>query len=343
MPDSIAPARQPADRVAALPAVPLATLLDSWIIALEGANKSAYTIRSYGDSARALIRWATGPGQAETTGGEATTAITAGQLRLFLAAELARIKPNGQPMSPASAAVHHRNLRVFFGWLAREEPGLVPASPMVNVAAPIVPPKRKPPIADDEQKAMLRACQGDSIEARRDAAIIEILYDTGMRISGAAGLRYVPGDTGRNDVLLKDKLLLITLKGGRRIAVPVGRRACAALDRYIRARARHPRAEGCDWLWLGLSQAGTTGKFTHWGIRQMLTRRAGQAGVPAISPHRYRRTFAHKWLTNGGSEYDLMQITGWQTRDMIDVYAGELGEDRARVAHARFSPGDALQ
>src|SRR5262252_9202968 len=83
--------------------VPLAPLAESWERHLLAARKSRYTIRSYGDSMRALIRHA---------GPRATTAITADDLRGFFAAEAGRI-------APASVAVHFRNLRVFFGWLAK--------------------------------------------------------------------------------------------------------------------------------------------------------------------------------------------------------------------------------
>lgn len=300
--------------------VPLAVMLDSWVLALESENKSPHTIRSYADTVRALIRHA---------GPAADTDITTEQLRAFLAAELGRI-------SPASVAVHYRNLRVFFGWLAAEEPSLVPASPMARVGPPEVPAKHKPPFAEAELKALLATAGGAALEDRRDTAIMRVLVDTGMRVSGLAGLRYTAGDPERSDVQLGQKLLTVRLKGGSVTAVPVGRKAVAAIDRYLRGRARHPHAE-CGWLWVG-----PKGRFTSWGIRQMLERRGRQAGVAGVHPHRFRRTFAHDWLEQGGQESDLMKITGWQTRDMIEVYAGELAASRARSAHARLSPGDRL-
>ena len=306
--------------------VPLAGLVDSWTLALQGENKSPYTIRSYGDSARALIRFA---------GDQADTGITTETIRAFMAAELARI-------APASVAIHYRNLRVFFGWLCAEEPSLVPVSPMAGVGKPEVPRKRKPPFTEEDQRKLLAAVSGDGFEERRDAAIMRVLIDTGMRISGLATIRYVPSDPEKTGVHLGQRILVIRLKGGDEIAVPIGRKTCVAIDRYLRARARHPRAEA-DWLWLGNSGPGRSGgQLTAWGIRQMLTRRAEQAGVSGMHPHRFRRTFAHDWLASGGTEFDLMKITGWKTRDMIGVYADELGQDRARSAHARLSPGDRI-
>jgi site-specific recombinase XerD len=306
-------------------------MLDSWVLALESENKSAFTIRSYGDSVRALTRWADGAGVV------ADTSIDTATLRAFLAAELTRtFGKDGRTVSPASVAVHYRNLRVFFGWLAEEEPGMVPVSPMARVRPPEVPSKSKPPFSEDELRALLGAANGGALEDRRDTAIMRVFMDTGMRVSGMAGLRYVAGEPDRSDVRLQQRILVIRLKGGAEQLVPLGRKSAAAIDRYLRARSRHPNAES-GWLWVSKRS-----HLTNWGIRQMLERRAATAGVSGMQPHRFRRTFAHDWLFAGGTENDLMKITGWKTRDMIDVYAGELANERARTAHARLSPGDRI-
>jgi site-specific recombinase XerD len=67
-------------------------------------------------------------------------------------------------------------------------------------------------------------------------------------------------------------------KGRRERALPFGRRAALALDRYLRARARHPQAH-LDWLWLGKK-----GGLTASGLAQMLERRGDQAGLPNLHP-----------------------------------------------------------
>lgn len=300
--------------------VPLEDLLDSWVLALESAHKSAATITGYSGSVRYLCRWA---------GDAATTGITTQDLRAFLAAELAR-------GAPASAATHYRNLRVFFAWLAREEPSLVPVSPMTGVDRPGVPRRHKPPFTDGELRRLLAACAGNGFRERRDTAIMRVFIDTGMRVSSLAGLLYLPGDPERTGVHLGRRQLVIFVKGGDQRPAPIGARTCAALDRYLRARARHAHAAS-PRLWLGLR-----GPLGVEGIESMLDTRARRAGVTGMSPHRFRRTFAHQWLRSGGNELDLMNIAGWKTRNMIDIYAGEMGIDRARLAHERLSPGDRI-
>jgi integrase/recombinase XerD len=87
---------------------PLITFVASWQLALEAANKNPKTVRSYLDSIRALISFLADQGMPTDTEG-----IDPSHIRAFVLAE-------EQRTSPASAAVHFRNLRVFFGWLATE-------------------------------------------------------------------------------------------------------------------------------------------------------------------------------------------------------------------------------
>jgi site-specific recombinase XerD len=253
-------------------------------------------------------------------------------LRAFLLSEEKRT-------SAVSAAVHYRNLRVFFGWLASEDERAAP-NPMARVDRPKVTKKAKPFFDDDELTRLLKTCQGPTFEDRRDTALLRILMDTGMRVSGLAGLRYDPEEDSANDVFLPQRRLRIRLKGGDEIWVPIGRKAAAAIDRYVRIRARHSHAAS-PWLWLGTTGRGV-GHMTDSGIRAMVKRRGEKAGIQNVNPHRFRRSFADKWLEGGGSVDDLMHITGWKTYDMVREYTEARGAARAHQAHARLSPGDRI-
>ena len=306
---------------------PLSTFVESWQLALEAAAKSPRTVRSYTDSVRALYRFLVDRDMPADVEG-----VDASHIRAFLLAE-------EQRTSAASAAVHFRNLRVFFGWLASEEER-ENSNPMDRVEGPKVTKKAKAFFTDEELTRLLKTCHGSTFVDRRDTAIMRILIDTGLRVSGLANLRYDPDDDSANDVFLTQRRLRIRLKGGDETWVPIGKKAAAALDKYIRARARRPQASS-PWLWLGV-QGHNTARMTDSGIRNMVGRRGEQAGIQNVHPHRFRRSFADSWLAAGGSTDDLMHITGWKTYDMVREYTEARGIARAHNAHARLSPGDRI-
>src|SRR5262249_48514448 len=253
-------------------------------------------------------------------------------IRAFLASERERT-------SATSAQVHYRNLRVFFGWLTREGERSS-ANPVTREDKPHAPETLKPFLSESDLAALLKACRGDGFEERRDTAILRILIDTGIRVSGLANLRYDPQDDSLSDVFLSERRLRVTLKGGRQTWVPIGAKAATAIDRYLRARARSAQRDS-PWLWVG-TRGHNVSHMTDSGIRAMLKRRGEQAGVQHVYPHRFRHRFADSWLANGGSVDDLMYVAGWTTYDMPLRYAKGRGMARAHDAHRRLSPGDRL-
>ena len=291
--------RSRARRATAAAGVGIAAFATSWQLALEAAGKSPKTVRSYLDSVKALHGFLAArdmPTDVEE--------VDAEHIRAFILSE-------EQRTSAATAAVHFRNLRVYFGWLAREGER-TNANPMDRVDKPKVTKKAKQFFDDAELAALLRTCQGATFADRRDTAIMRIFIDTGMRVSGLANLRYDPDDENRNDVYLTQRKLRLRLKGGDETWVPIGKKSAAALDRYIRVRARHSYASS-PWLWLGV-QGHNLAHMTDSGVRVMLSRRGEQAGIQNVHPHRFRRSFADKWLAAGGSTDDLMHITGSDLR-----------------------------
>ncbi len=281
-------------RAAATSGPALSTFIASWQLTLDAAAKSSRTVRLYTDSVRAFCRFLADQGMPASV-----EDVDASHIRAFLLAE-------EQRTSAASAAVHFRNIRVFFGWLASEGERENP-NPMDRVEAPRVTKKAKAFFTQEELARLLKTCSGATFVDRRDTAIMRVFIDTGLRVSGLAGLRYDPDDESANDVFLAQRRLRIRLKGGDETWVPIGKKSAAALDKYIRARARHSQTSS-PWLWLGV-QGHNTARMTDSGIRDMVGRRGEQAGIQNVHPHRFRRSFADSWLAAGGSTDDLMYIT----------------------------------
>ena len=96
------------------------------------------------------------------------------------------------------------------------------------------------------------------------------------------GLRYSAEDADLSDVDLRANVVRVTVKGRRDIVLPIGKKTARSIDRYLRIRAAHTRADDA-WIWLG-----TKGRLTPSGIYQMIKDRGSAVGLPDLHPHQLR-------------------------------------------------------
>jgi site-specific recombinase XerD len=294
-----------------LNAGPFAADIASFRLNLAAENKAERTVKTYTEA----VRWFAGTHLRHETDKTRWDQVSAQDVRRWMVHLLALY-------SDAYAYQQFRALQQFFRWLAAEEEI---ADPMARLRPPKVVKKPVPYFTSEELSKLERACPGRSFEDRRDAAILEVLKATGIRLAEITGIRYHPDDSYRSDIDLEAREIKVRGKGGKMRTVRIGHEAARALDRYLRVRSRHKLAYRLE-LWLGVNNRGP---MIASGIYQVVARRAEECGVHA-HPHRFRHHFSHTWLEHGGAEGDLMELNGWSSSQMLQVYGGSARGARAR-------------
>jgi site-specific recombinase XerD len=295
----------------------IASLIPSWRRSLAAANKSPKTIRRYTDDTLLLATYLS-----DNKLPSAIDAISREYVEMFVSWQLKQHKP-------ASAATRFRSCAQFFKWAVDE--GEIKASPMTRMTEPGIPETPIPVIPNAEIDKLLATCENrGEYRDRRDAAMMLMLLDTGLRASELCGV-------GVTDVDLDRGIVRVVHAKGKRVRnVPIGTRATKALDRYLRARGAHREAARDDFF------LGERGPVTVSGLRQILETRSTEAGVPMRSAHKWRHTSVHLSLSAGASEGDAMTVYGWRSRQMLARYGSAQAEARAIEAHKRFGPADRL-
>jgi site-specific recombinase XerD len=115
------------------------------------------------------------------------TSITREHIEHFLADMFERV-------SPATVAKHYRSLQQLFRFLIDD--GEITSNPMERMSPPSVPEQPVPILTDDELLRLIGVCKGQSLENRRDEAIIRMFIDTGIRASELIGLSVDDVDLG---------------------------------------------------------------------------------------------------------------------------------------------------
>jgi integrase/recombinase XerD len=272
----------------------------SWLGVERG--RSANTLAAYRRDLAAYSEFLTGRGLTPAT---VTEPVIEDYLAFLRAAGRA-------PASVARALVSVRSLHRFL-----EDEGRTATNPAGDVQRPKVPSGLPKALSEEEVLSLLSAVTGDDPVARRDRAILEILYGCGLRVSELVGLSLV-------DLDLDSHLLRAFGKGSKERVVPVGRLATDALTAWLNPRGREQLVPD-RWARRGDAEAvflntrgGRLSRQGAWGI----VRGHGEAvGLgDRLSPHVLRHSCATHMLDHGADIRVVQELLGHASISTTQVY-----------------------
>ncbi len=207
--------------------------------------------------------------------------------------------------------------RGFFKWAAWQ--GWVERNPVEGIRAPKTSKPLPKALGVDAavQLAAFVSAAADPWEEARDAAMTELLYSSGLRVSELANLDVQAG-AGLGWLDLQAGLVHVTGKGGKRRSVPVGAPAKAALQRWLALRASR---FGVQWAEPALFVGARGARITPQMVWLRLSQRSQQAGLPvAVHPHVLRHSFASHVLQSSGDLRAVQELLGHANISTTQIY-----------------------
>jgi len=311
---------------------------------------SPYTARCYGADLRQFVEYLCeergadldagaeqGAFDARDKGGQATpgtvtATICAGDadvIRAFLASL------GDQNYSAATMARKIATLRSFYKWADRR--GLADRNPMTLIRTPRQSKRLPKAISIEQVERLLSAPSEADTLGRRDRAMLETLYSTGIRVSELVGL-----DAADLDVA--GEALKVKGKGKKERLVPLGSHALLAIRTYIDMIAADPRFRdnwNAETSPLFINKHGS--RLSSRSVRRKLDKYLREVGLdPSISPHTLRHSFATHLLENGADLRSVQELLGHQSLSTTQVYthlSGKRARDVYNDAHPRAEAG----
>ena len=223
----------------------------------------------------------------------APSALDRSAIRSFLSTA------NAKGQSRATAARKLAAIRTFLKYLRREDaissdPGSLVRTPRREVRIPAH-------LSEEEMVRLLDAPDASEPLGRRDKAMVELFYASGLRLSELAGLDI-------DDVNLSRKMARVLGKGGKERLVPFNNATAAALRAYLKDRdqllgQRLARDEALFVNYRG-------GRLTVRSIDRLVRRYAAMGARPGVSPHALRHSFATHLLQRGADLRAIQELLG---------------------------------
>ena len=218
-------------------------------------------------------------------------------------------------------------VKSFFDFMVAE--GIMKTSPTEGVASPKIGKSLPKPISISQVRRLIeQPSKLSTPDAKRDMAMLQLLYASGMRVSELVSLNLADIDT-------KGGYVRCFGKGHKERLIPIHEQAALAVEEYIN-KARPQLGHNGNETALFLNRRG--GRLTRQGLWQILKGYAKEAGLEAqITPHTLRHSFATHMLSGGADLRSVQQLLGHANISTTQVYT-HLTSEHIRRTYEKAHP-----
>ena len=199
---------------------------------------------------------------------------------------------------------HISSAKGFFNYLKKS--GLVKNSPFDLINSP-KSPSHLPSILSPEEVSQLLNFKPKNVQEKRDIAIIELIYSSGLRVSEAVNANLDDFEDNKN-------FLRVLGKGSKTRLVPVGRYARKAIDEWIDERKKLSTKDNS--LFVNLRGKRISVRSVQEKIRNI----AIMQGLPPVNPHMLRHSFATHLLESSGDLRSIQELLGHSSLSTTQIY-----------------------
>jgi len=232
--------------------------------------------------------------------------------------------------SPATVKQAVGAARALFLWCHEE--GIINSDPGRALKVPRVPKRVQRTITSAEVAVMLGACDVATVKGARDAAILLLLVDTGLRASEVCRCQVTK-------LNLDTRRLVVRVKGGHDGLARFGKATAWRLAAWLNVRSSVVK-DGVGTVFVSVG-GGTPGRaLTVRGLRSILRRRGDLAGVGGVTTHAFRRGFACITHQLGAPSRQVMGVGRWAHIREVERYTQAL---EAEGFYDRWSPADYVE
>ena len=216
---------------------------------------------------------------------------------------------NNQGLAPKSIARIISSIRSYHNFLSSEQ--IIKENPALNLDTPKIPRKLPVVLSEKEISSIIKAVDDAYQFAKRDKAIIEMLYSCGIRVSELCDLE-------TSNLFIDDDLIRVMGKGSKERLLPIGGRAKRLLDDYL-IHSRHKLIKKTSSSSVFVSRNGRP--LTRAMINNILKKWALKSGIiKPVSPHTLRHSFATHLLEGGADLRFVQALLGHSDITTTQIY-----------------------